>query len=86
MKIFTSTRKIQVYGSSYALTLPSFYSKVCYLEKGQVVNVFYDLDGTLILSKSNNLEDLRNDIAIFLNKMDAIGSQQSKEKENESLS
>jgi len=85
MKIFTSSRKVQVYGSSFAITLPSFYSKVCYLEKGQVVNVFYDLEGTLILSNSNNLEDLRKHIAIFLNKLDALTLQQSNEKENESL-
>jgi len=51
MPVFESSRKVQVSGSSLAMTLPSLFVKANEIEKGTVVNVLYGLDGVLVLSR-----------------------------------
>jgi len=50
MPVFESSRKVQVFGSSLAMTLPSLFVKANEVEKGSVSQVYYDLDGVLIAS------------------------------------
>ena len=52
MPVFESSRKVQVSGSSLAMTLPALFVKASEIEKGSVVSVFYGLDGVLVLSLS----------------------------------
>ena len=56
MRLFESSRKVQVFGSSLALTLPAFFVKVNEIEKGSVVSVHYGLEGVLVLSQSKDPE------------------------------
>ena len=50
MPLFESKRKVQVFGSSLAMTLPSFFVKANEVEKGSVMKVLYGLEGVLIVS------------------------------------
>jgi antitoxin component of MazEF toxin-antitoxin module len=50
MPVFESSRKVQVFGSSLALTLPALFVKVNEVEKGSVGKVYYGLDGVLVVS------------------------------------
>ena len=50
MPVFESSRKVQVFGSSLALTLPALFVKANEVEKGSVGKVYYGLDGVLVVS------------------------------------
>ena len=50
MSVFESRRKVQVFGSSLALTLPAMFVKANEVEKGHVVKVVYGLDRVLVVS------------------------------------
>ena len=50
MPVFESSRKVQVFGSSLAMTLPAFFVKANEIEKGSVISVHYGLDGVLVIS------------------------------------
>ena len=50
MPVFESSRKVQVFGSSLAMTLPAFFVKANEVEKGSVMSVHYGLDGVLVIS------------------------------------
>ena len=54
MPVFESYRKVQVFGSSLALTLPAFFVKANQVEKGSLMNIHYGLEGVLVLSQSND--------------------------------
>ena len=54
MPVFESSRKVQVFGSSLAMTLPAFFAKANEIEKGSVLNVLYCLEGVLVLSHNND--------------------------------
>ena len=56
MRVFESSRIVQVFGSSLALTLPAFFVKANEIEKGSVVSVHYGLEGVLVLSQSKDPE------------------------------
>ena len=56
MPVFESSRKVQVFGSSLALTLPAFFVNTNQVEKGSLMNVHYGLDGVLVLSQSKDPE------------------------------
>ena len=56
MPVFESSRKVQIFGSSLAMTLPAMFVKACELRKGSRLNVFYGLDGVLVLSKCEGVE------------------------------
>ena len=49
MPVFESSRKVQVFGCSLALTLPAFFVNTNQVEKGSLMNVHYGLDGVLVL-------------------------------------
>ena len=58
MPVFKSDRKIKVFGSSLAMTLPALFVKVNAIEKGSKAQVIHDLNGVLIASWADNLDDL----------------------------
>ena len=51
MPVFESSRKVQAFGSSLALTLPALFVKANEIEKGSVMKVIYGLEGVLIASQ-----------------------------------
>ena len=55
MPVFESSRKVQTFGSSLAMTLPAMFVKACEIRKGSRLNVFYGLDGVLVLSKCGDV-------------------------------
>jgi antitoxin component of MazEF toxin-antitoxin module len=59
MPVFESSRKVQVFGSSLALTLPAMFVKVNEIEKGSKMNVLYGLDGVLIISNISDKKELQ---------------------------
>jgi antitoxin component of MazEF toxin-antitoxin module len=59
MPVFESSRKVQVFGSSLALTLPAMFVKVNEIEKGSKMNVLYGLDGVLIISNITDKKELK---------------------------
>ena len=50
MPVFESSRKVQVFGSSLAMTLPAMFVKACEIKKGSELDVLYGLDGVLVLA------------------------------------
>ena len=56
MPVFESSRKVQVFGSSLAMTLPALFVKANEIEKGSVMNVHYGLEGVLVLSQGEDPE------------------------------
>jgi len=70
MPVFESSRKVQVFGSSLAMTLPAFFTKVNEIEKGSRVNVLYGLDGVLVLFNCEDPEKLRACILEILDRLE----------------
>ena len=70
MSLFKTSRKVQMFGDSLALTIPSMFVKVCEIEKGNKIRIFYDLEGTLILTKSGSEEELKISLTKFLAKIE----------------
>jgi antitoxin component of MazEF toxin-antitoxin module len=56
MNLFKCKRKVQKFGSSYAVTLPSFFVKANEIEKGVKLSIHYNIDGVLIISKFDNIK------------------------------
>ena len=56
MPVFESSRKVQVFGSSLAMTLPAMFVKACEIRKGSRLDVFYGLDGVLVLSRGGDVQ------------------------------
>jgi antitoxin component of MazEF toxin-antitoxin module len=56
MPVFESSRKVQVFGSSLAVTLPAFFVKANEIEKGSVGKVYYGLEGILVVSLVDDLK------------------------------
>ena len=57
MPVFESSRKVQTSGSSLAMTLPAMFVKANEIEKGSLINVYYNLKGVLVMS---NCDDPKN--------------------------
>lgn len=70
MPVFKSSRKVQAFGSSLALTIPAMFVKINEVEKGSVVNVLYDLNGVLVASQVENLEALIDRLMSMIDKLE----------------
>ncbi|MFX0210915.1 MAG: hypothetical protein ACFFDT_33355 [Candidatus Hodarchaeota archaeon] len=84
MPVFESSRKVQVFGSSLAMTLPAFFVKVNEIEKGCEVNAIYDLNGVLIISRFADYEVIKkslNNIIENLNKKSNVNTKHDKSVE-----
>ena len=51
MPVFKSERKVQRFGSSYAITIPALYVKLNEVKKGSLLNIIYNTDNVMIVSK-----------------------------------
>ncbi len=58
MPYFNSSRKVQVFGSSLAVTLPAIFVKACEISKGTELEVHHNLDGVLVVSDVKDLNVL----------------------------
>ena len=70
MPVFESSRKVQVFGSSLAMTLPALFVKASEVEKGSVLSILYGLDGVLVASWVDEPEDLRERLVEIIEKLD----------------
>jgi antitoxin component of MazEF toxin-antitoxin module len=77
MPVFESSRKVQVFGSSLATTLPAMFAKACEIKKGSVLNVYYGLDGVLVLSRCEDLEALIDSLNKIIEDLDGFNSDNS---------
>ena len=66
MPVFETSRKVQKFGSSLAMTLPAMFVKANEIERGSLVRVYYGLDGVLVMSNCENLEALRDSLMDIL--------------------
>jgi antitoxin component of MazEF toxin-antitoxin module len=62
---FEGSRKVQVFGSSMAMTLPALFVKACEIEKGTELDVIYGLDGVLVVSSLKEPEALRDSLLLI---------------------
>ena len=69
MPVFESSRKVQIFGSSLAMTLPSLFVKANEIKKGSIVNVFYGLDGVLVMSQVKDPDTLRINLMSIIDKL-----------------
>ncbi len=83
MPVFESSRKVQVFGSSLAMTLPAMFVKACEIEKGSMLNVFYGLDGVLVLSKDECVASMIDLLEKIIESMSALNSDNVDEKSRE---
>ena len=70
MPVFESSRKVQVLGSSLAMTLPAMFVKISEIEKGSVINVLYGLDGVLVLFQSEDIESIGEHLIEIIDKIE----------------
>ena len=70
MPVFESSRKVQVLGSSLAMTLPAMFVKVCEIEKGSVIDVLYGLDGVLVLFQCEDIGSIRECLIEIIEKIE----------------
>ena len=70
MPVFESSRKVQVFGSSLAMTLPALFVKASEVEKGSVLSVLYGLDGVLVASWVETPEALKEHLVEIIDKLD----------------
>ena len=70
MPVFESSWKVQVFGSSLAMTLPAMFVKANEVEKGSVLSVLYGLDGVLVASWVETPEALRERLVEIIEKLD----------------
>lgn len=80
MPVFESLRKIQVFGSSLAMTLPAFFVKANEVKKGSVTKVYYGLDGVLVASWIDEPTHLRD---CLMKIVEMIDNTNGKEKNGE---
>ena len=69
MPVFKSSRKVQTFGSSLAMTLPAMFVKANEIEKGSVLKVHYGLDGVLVVSWVDEPEELMKCLVEIMEKL-----------------
>ena len=70
MIVSESSRKVQVFGSSLAMTLPALFVKANEIEKGCILDVVYGLDGILALFNCEDPEKLRGCLVDILHRLE----------------
>ena len=69
MPIFKTKRKVLSLGDSLALTLPSLYTKINQIDKGENLNTYFITEDLLIISSLDESE-LEKGILEFLKKIE----------------
>ena len=82
MPVFKSSRKVQTFGSSLAMTLPAMFVKANEIEKGSVLKVHYGLDGVLVASWVDGPEALVKCLLEIMEKLDENVMSANKEDES----
>ena len=82
MPVFKSSRKVQVFGSSLAMTLPAMFVKANEIEKGSVLKVHYGLNGVLVASWVDEPEALVKCLLEIMEKLDENVMSANKEDES----
>ena len=72
MAVYYSCRKIQEFGTSLALTIPSLFAKVRSVRKGEKVHVIYCLDGVVIVSDIKDVNKLISTLQNMIISMEKI--------------
>ena len=70
MPVFKSSRKVQAFGSSLAMTLPALFVKANEVEKGSMTNVYYGLNGVLVTSMVDEPEVIRKCLEEIMEKLE----------------
>jgi antitoxin component of MazEF toxin-antitoxin module len=70
MPVFESSRKVQLFGSSLALTLPAMFVKANEVEKGSVMKVYYGLEGVLVACDVDEPDVLRKCLFEIIDKLE----------------
>jgi len=70
MPVFKSSRKVQTSGSSLAMTLPAMFVKANEIEKGSLVNVYFDLNGVLVMSNCDDPKNTRKCLIEIVKKLE----------------
>lgn len=78
MPVFESSRKVQLFGSSLAMTLPALFVKANEVEKGSIGKVYYGLEGVLVVSVVEESK-ARESLMKIMEKMDENSLTQGKE-------
>jgi antitoxin component of MazEF toxin-antitoxin module len=72
MPVFESTRKVQTFGTSLAVTLPAMFVKANEIEKGSFMKVLYGLEGVLVASKIEDHRALRKCLLQILENLETL--------------
>jgi antitoxin component of MazEF toxin-antitoxin module len=70
MPVFECERKVQVLGSSLAMTLPAFFVKANEIQKGNIMKVMYGLKGFLIVCNDDESEDIKETLKMVMEQLD----------------
>lgn len=80
MPVFESSRKVQLFGSSLALTLPALFVKANEVEKGSMMKVLYGLEGVLVAFQGEDDEALRECLLKLLDKYEEVLEKKNNEE------
>ena len=70
MPVFESSRKVQGFGSSLAMTLPAMFVKANEIEKGSILDVVYGLNGVLVLFNCEDPEKLKGCLVDIIQRLE----------------
>ena len=84
MPVFKSSRKVQAFGSSLAMTLPALFVKANEVEKGSMTNVYYGFNGVLVTSMVDEPEVIRKCLVEIMEKIDDSVRERKGEIRNDS--
>ena len=70
MPVIEDSRKVQAFGSSLAITLPSFFVKANEVEKGSELIVVYGLDGVLLVTKTDDPSAVEKGLYAILDELE----------------
>jgi len=70
MPVFESSRIIQVFGSSLAMTLPALYVRGNEIKKGSTLFTYFSLNGLIVVSNCDDCNTIRDCLLTILKKLD----------------
>jgi antitoxin component of MazEF toxin-antitoxin module len=80
MPVFESSRKVQLFGTSLAMTLPAMFVKANEIEKGSFMKVLYGLEGVLIASKVEDSKVLKGSLLKILDSLEMLTKREEDSK------
>jgi len=84
MSVFESSRKVQIFGTSLAITLPAMFVKANEVEKGSTMSVLHGLDSVLVVSQVKDPEALLERLMKIIDKLgEKVPEQRKGEGQND---